>query len=152
MKRQFLRQHHAREDKAQKPDYREEMALEDFVRSGSDTASTLRDELACKGQLIKRYQEGLYWWGGYHISPEWSLQQFASHNKRSGDLPETLQAFETLKKIAQLDFETIRDGIRRGCVKWSYDCDGDPVPSVSFSVRIVSENVMRSGASNRVLQ
>ena len=141
MKRQLLHEHHARQDKARKTDYRDEMAFDSTARSIRSDGTSLREELACKAKLIDRYQHGTYWLGCYHISPQWSLQDFAKRNGVAEDLPQTRKAYATLTRAAKHDFEAIRDAIRGGRVTWGYDHGGNWVPSVSYSARLISDDV-----------
>lgn len=125
MKNQFLHEHHRRQEKALKPDYREEMQAS--ARSHGTWSGV--DAQACKDQvggptnlqirldLLAQITSWHFTYGLLAYSPRMSLLDFARLNKLPPEATDTLLEMKRLADLRKEDMPLILAAIRKGTVR-----------------------------------
>jgi hypothetical protein len=110
MEWKFQHEHHNREAKNRKVDYREEIAT---ARNDKPVA-VFKAELDHKAEMIKDFKKALYLLRGRKLRLAWELQNYANENGLDPAKPQTKVDFNCHYATAEKDFERIREKIRHG--------------------------------------
>lgn len=94
MKWKFQREEHNRQDKVKKPDYRE-----DFLAKSPYDAMPLHP---FKSKLIRRYEQGAYFFKDKHLRLHWSWKHYAQVNKL--EMTPVNHSFHTQSSVKEEDF------------------------------------------------
>ena len=124
MKKQFLHEHHNRQDKTQKPDYREEIAEPGRLKQ-SNVSNRLIAKIQSSPESIAAKNDEINTWmskakfhhAGRVIKLRWPLEHFAKANSLSPTEPSTKVAYNAIKGIAERDMGKISSAIMRGTVR-----------------------------------
>ena len=118
MKTQFLHDHNNRQDKARKPDYREEMIERGRSQPSNDT-ERLNAKIEVKKDRIRQIRKHRFIYGSRAIKLGWSLEHFAKVNTLPPEDPNTQKAYEEIKAMAERDMEKISTAImKKGTIRY----------------------------------
>lgn len=133
MQWKLQREEHNRQDKAKKPDYREDFLVESHYKATPLHLESLKDILLYKSELIRRYEMGAYFIEDRYLRLHWSLKQYARVNKL-----ETLvnRRYKPHRASAIHDFHAIREAIRNAPATWGVSRKGQQQPQVVLAVRL----------------
>lgn len=139
MKDQFLREHHARQDKAKKPDYRGEMiergrSPPSAQYPGALAAAKRLADAPIKYQVIKNLRKAGLFLGKHHFVPGWSLEQFATDNGLVASEPATKAAYDAIRHAAFHDMDRLTTAIMRGTVRTTRQRGGGMTFHVSYTI------------------
>jgi hypothetical protein len=124
MKKQFLHEQHNRQDKTQKPDYREEIVELGRPKQSNVTERLIKkiqsssESIAAKNEEINALMsKAKFHHAGRVIKLRWPLEHFAKANLLSPTEPSTKEAYDVIKVIAERDMEKISSAIIKGTVR-----------------------------------
>ena len=124
MKKQFLHEHHNRQDKTQKPEYREEIAEIGRPKQSNVTERLIAkiqsspESIAAKNHEINALMsKAKFYHAGRVIKLRWPLEHFAKANSLSPAEPSTKEGYNAIKAIAERDMEKISSAIMEGTVR-----------------------------------
>ncbi|MBM3838501.1 MAG: hypothetical protein FJ398_11150 [Verrucomicrobia bacterium] len=136
MKTQFLHEHHNRQDKARKPDYRGEM-IERGRSEPSNITERLNAKVEIKKDTVRRWRKQRFFYGGRVLKLGWPLEHFAKVNALPPAEPSTKKAYDAIRAVAERDMERITTAIMKtGTVRYrrlfgsltipyvEWECDG----------------------------
>jgi hypothetical protein len=120
MKSQFLREHHSRQEKARKGDYRME-----FSEQGASCSSSQTDRLLEKAKFrenaILHSRTWVFYYGQLRFRNGWSFQQFVGANQESLSQFQPKAADKLLAGLTTEDLRSIRNLMRHGEIRWRRD-------------------------------
>ena len=133
MQWKFQREDHNRQDKAKKPDYREDFLAESNYKATPLHLESFKEILLFKSELIRRYEQGAYFLEHRHLRLHWSLKQYAQVNKLEALVN---RRYKPHRAAAIQDVRAIRDAIRNAQAVWGFSRKGQQQPQVIFTVRL----------------
>ncbi len=122
MKTKFLYEHHNRQDKTHKPDYKDEMRIRGRSspqRLGLKKSPGLMSESIrrAKEYELKQAKRRFFCLHGRVFRLGWSLGHFAKANNFSADQAEAKHAYQTIRTAALSDMRAITAAIMEGEVR-----------------------------------
>lgn len=135
----FQRENHNRQDKAHKPDYREDFLGKSHFKATPPHLESLKEIWAFKGQLIRRYEQATFLFGGRYLRLDWTLKEYAQANNLNENVN---RRFKPHKVAAERDLQTIRDAIRNAHAIWGISKKGEQQPKVVFVVHLNCERII----------
>jgi hypothetical protein len=115
MKKQFLHEHHNRQDKVKKPDCREAMVEHGRSPNPSPTMGSISRKLEAKRDYLARIRKFHFIHDHHVFRFGWSIEDFSRFNSLV-DTAEAHAAFEAMKARAERDMERIQQAVKRGNV------------------------------------
>jgi hypothetical protein len=116
MQKKFLREHHNRQDKTRKPDYREGLIEESAQKASAAHLQKFRQFLERtkgiplhKQRLIQAYRNAEYHLGNHKLCLDWSFRDYVAKNEINERFNQT---FKRHKSAALADFQTISTAIQ----------------------------------------
>ncbi|MCU0783689.1 MAG: hypothetical protein MUF81_06500 [Verrucomicrobia bacterium] len=152
MQWKFQREYHNLQDKAHKRDYREDFIAESQLKSspiylehfksilahGKVRMERNTEILACKEQLILRYLDGVFCFGGRDYQFRWSLKDYIKHNQIVEHFSRT---YTHHRKMASQDLKAIEKAIRGAVARWRDSKAGKRNLEIFFTVAIQCDRV-----------
>jgi hypothetical protein len=103
MKTPFLHEHHNRQDKATKPDYRPEMIAKGPAESLPTPSSRLTERAAAREELLQEIRKQRFVLQGYNFKFGWTLEVFARKNSLQIEDTKTKAAMQLIQQAAERD-------------------------------------------------
>ncbi|MBE0541353.1 MAG: hypothetical protein IH623_08205 [Verrucomicrobia bacterium] len=124
MKKQFLHEHHNRQDKRLKLDYRVEISERGRSEASSDTeklnakVQSRPKSIKAKRETVRRWRRAKFFHAGHVVKLGWPLAQFAKANALPSAEPTTKAAHDAIRAVAERDMQKISDAIMSGFVRY----------------------------------
>ena len=112
MKTQLLHEHHNRQDKAQKPDYREEMIERGHQEPTPTVSQRLLGLASAREDLLHTIRKHRFVLDGVSFKFGWSLDVFARKNNLSEADEKTKTLMESLRQAAERAVAAFAERIR----------------------------------------
>src|ERR1041385_6234095 len=121
MEYKFRHEQHDLQDKALKPDYKEDLAAVSREKAHPKNVRDFKAILAYKERLTDCYYMGHFLISDRRLALSWTIGEYASTNGLNPSDAAARKLFEVHLSAAQKDFYAIQDAIRKGEVDWIYD-------------------------------
>lgn len=133
MQWKFQKECHNRQDKAKKPDYREDFIAESQYKATPLHLESFKDILLYKSELIRRYEHAGFYIEDRRLRIGWNIKQYAEDNKL-----ETMvsRRYKPHRAAAIQDFQAITEAIRNAQAEWVFRNERQQL-QVVFKVRVL---------------
>jgi len=128
LKTQFLHEHHNRQDKARKPDYKEGMIAKGCSEAAPTPSARLCARADARARLILEIRKRRFVYRGLDFRFGWDLEVFARKNKLPLNDDKTIALMEEVRRVAQSDLDAFAERIkiaemhkRGGCYYFNYE-------------------------------
>lgn len=160
MEHKYRHEHHNRQDKALKPDYREDFIAESQAKSSPEHLAHFKKMLALrakfmtllqgaktkpseidsfKEQVLLRYYDGVYRVGGFDFRFRWSLKEYIKRNELMDAFNRT---YKHHKQVAVRDFKRIEQSIRQSPARGGISKIGQQQPQFTCFIALECDAVI----------
>ena len=117
MKKELLREHHNRQDKTRKPDYRGEMAERGRSEQTTTDSQRLIGRAGARTNLLQTIRKQRFVLDGLSFKFGWNLDVFARKNNLSAADGKTSALMESLRQAAERDITAFAERIKNAPIR-----------------------------------
>jgi hypothetical protein len=117
MKTQLLREHHSRQDKTRKPDYREEIVERGRSEQTTTESSRLLGRVSARENLVQSIRSFRFVYRGMSYKFGWNLEVFARKNDLPAGDDTTKAAMEMVQQAAERDVSAFAERIMTAAIR-----------------------------------
>jgi hypothetical protein len=112
MKMQLLREHHNRQDKIRKPDYRSEIAEQGRSEQTTTDSQRLIGRASARDDLMQTIRKHRFVLGGFSFKFGWTLDVFARKNNLSVADDKASSLMESVRQATERDIAAFAERIK----------------------------------------